>query len=690
MLTREKILDATCCGLNVFRHYIPGDWKVKRNFRNPLYDDINPSCNIYLDRKSGAYRMKDFGNDDYSGDCFHIVGKIKGYDCSIPKDFIEILRTINQDLFLGIEDKCENRSSTPSVPKSLELKQKIEEVEVTTEVSTEIEALPYYAHSKPFSATELNYWFSYGISKETLRRFRVVSLSCFESQSRQGKPYRIESIAAEPIFGYEYPNFIKIYRPLSSIRFMYGGETPENYCFGLEQLPTKGDVLYITGGEKDVLTLSARGFNAICFNSETAHIPPSIIRKLSFMFKHIVILYDVDKTGLSYSLKCQQQLSEFNVKRLLLPLPGTKQAKDISDFFRLGNSIEDFKLLFLDLLDVIYSNTISILKSCEVNFDTPPPLAQMVVSVNDVPLGTQGNLLCVTGGEGTGKSNFVGALISGSLNCLENEIDTLGITIAPNAKNKAILLYDTEQSEVQLYKNSVNILRRSKLARMPETYKAYSLAGMSRSVRLQSIVESMDLYYHNYGGIHLVVIDGIADLIRGANDEGESIAIVEELYRLAGIYNACIICVLHFIPNGMKLRGHLGSELQRKAAAILSIERDDDPSVSVIKALKVRDGSPLDVPMIQFAWDKEVAMHVYAGEKTKKDKEQRKENELFSVAREIFKRRPHLTYNDLCTELQTALDVKERTAKSYIRFMREKEIVINDPSNSTYLMIGII
>jgi len=46
----------------------------------------------------------------------------------------------------------------------------------------------------------------------------------------------------------------------------------------------------------------------------------------------------------------------------------------------------------------------------------------------------------------------------------------------------------------------------------------------------------------------------------------------------------------------MKLRGHLGSKLQRKAAAILSIERDDDPQISVVKALKVRDGSPLDVP----------------------------------------------------------------------------------------------
>jgi toprim domain protein len=55
--------------------------------------------------------------------------------------------------------------------------------------------------------------------------------------------------------------------------------------------------------------------------------------------------------------------------------------------------------------------------------------------------------------------------------------------------------------------------------------------------------------------------------------------------------------VLHFVPNGIKLRGHIGSELQRKLAGILSIEKDDNPEYSGVKALKVRDGSPLDVPM---------------------------------------------------------------------------------------------
>jgi len=376
------------------------------------------------------------------------------------------------------------------------------------------------------------------------------------------------------------------------------------------------------------------------------------------------------------------------VKRLLLPIPGTKEAKDISDFFRLGNEAEELTRLFLDVLEQLYNDTLSILKSCEVNLNNPPMQSKMIVSINEVPLGTQGNLLCITGGEGTGKSNYAASLIAGAIRDCNVSVDTLGVEVAPNTRQRAILLYDTEQSEAQLYKNTVNILRRAKLREMPQYMKAYNLTGMSRKQRLQSIVESMDKFYFQFKGIHLVIIDGIADLIRGANDEQESISLVEELYRLAGIYNTCIVCVLHFIPNGMKLRGHLGSELQRKAAAILSIEQDNDPTLSVVKALKVRDGSPLDVPLIQFGWDKQLGMHTYCGEKPKEEKEKRKENELIEVARNIFNHQKFATYVDLCEKIQELLDVKDRTAKSYIKFMREKEIILKDPSNSSYFIIG--
>ena len=682
-MNKEDILLLTDKGLAVFKYYIPFAFKLGRNFLNPLYKDSKASCNVYFDRRNGMYKMKDFGNDDYSGDCFALVGKLNGLNCKEPKDFVEILAIINRDMRLGISDKPEIKiSSTKPVSVIAEI----------TYVPKRKKARPYTLAQKSFTAAELAFWGESSITQEILKLFRVVSLKKFSSENNEGKPFSIAATDKEPVFGYTAKQYVKVYRPHSEMRFLYAGDFGENYCFGLEQLPAKGDLLFITGGEKDVMSLTAHGFHAICFNSETVTIPVGIIHRLSFRFKHIVLLYDVDKAGLDSSAKQELALKNYGVKRLLLPLAGTKVEKDISDFFRLGNSREDLIKLFLDYLDTIYSETMSALKSCEVDFNNPPPVAQMVVSVNDVPLGTQGNILCITGGEGTGKSNYVTALIAGAIGLSDKNkdkvMDTLGVSVCENSKRKAILFYDTEQSEVQTYKNITNLLRRCGRETMPEYLKAYCLTGMSRKERLQAIIQSMDKFHYQFRGIHMVVIDGIADLIKGANDETESIAVVEELYRLAGIYNTCIVTILHFIPSGLKLRGHLGSELQRKAAAILSIEKDTDPSVSVVKALKVRDGSPLDVPIMQFAWDKDAGMHVYLGEKPKEEKEKRKEDELVAVAQDIFGRQDFITYVDLAEQIQAILDVKERTAKSYIKFMREKEIIRKDPSNQSYYIIG--
>jgi Fic family protein len=83
-------------------------------------------------------------------------------------------------------------------------------------------------------------------------------------------------------------------------------------------------------------------------------------------------------------------------------------------------------------------------------------------------------------------------------------------------------------------------------------------------------------------------------------------------------------------------------------------------------------------------------MHTFVGEKPKEEKEKRKETELTGVARGIFSHQRHLTYIELCEQLQAVLDVSERTAKSYIKFMREREIVLKDPSNGSYFIIGHI
>ncbi len=486
------------------------------------------------------------------------------------------------------------------------------------------------------------------------------------------------------MFCYVMRNFVKVYRPFSKMRFLYGGDKVEDYAFGFEQLPNKGDILFITGGEKDVLSLSAHHFNAICFNSETAQIPEGIIESLLLRFRHIILLYDTDETGLREAERQAETLSAYKVLTLKLPLQGIKSEKDISDYFALGHNEKELRELLSAMLSSIYTQTIMMLRSCEIDYDNPPDASKSVVAVNGVPLGTQDNLFCITGGEGTGKSNYVGAILAGVLGNERLPIEkTLGLEITANPKGLAVLHYDTEQSEAQLHKNLGKTLRRASLTAVPEFYHSLYLASLSRKDRLKLIRESMDLFHHKHGGIHLVVIDGIADLIRSANDETESIAIVDELYRLAGIYNTCIICVLHFVPNGIKLRGHIGSELQRKAAGILSIEKDDNPEYSVVKALKVRDGSPLDVPMMLFGWDKAEDMHIYRGEKSKEDKEKRKTDELIAVVREAFRKSLKLTYQELCEVLMQAMEIKDRTAKKYITYMKEQRILTQD-TNGNY------
>ena len=113
MVKKEEILARTSNGLDVFRHYLPVKWRVGRNFLNPLYADSKASCNVYYDRRSGTYRMKDFGNGDYSGDCFFLVAKLKGLDCRNAADFVEVLHTIDRELCLGLEDDSPEDTAVP-------------------------------------------------------------------------------------------------------------------------------------------------------------------------------------------------------------------------------------------------------------------------------------------------------------------------------------------------------------------------------------------------------------------------------------------------------------------------------------------------------------------------------------------------------------------------------------------------
>ena len=121
MIRKDDILKMTEKGISVFRYYLPVDFKVGKNFLNPFYKDTKASCNIYYERKAGVFKMKDFGNEDYSGDCFELVGRLNGLSCKEPKEFVEIMEMINRDLHLGLSAHEEYHVSHSKVPQKSEV-----------------------------------------------------------------------------------------------------------------------------------------------------------------------------------------------------------------------------------------------------------------------------------------------------------------------------------------------------------------------------------------------------------------------------------------------------------------------------------------------------------------------------------------------------------------------------------------
>ena len=79
--------------------------------------------------------------------------------------------------------------------------------------------------------------------------------------------------------------------------------------------------------KKDVMSLAAHGFHAICFNSETAQIPKNIVESLRLRFRHIILLYDTDETGKRETERQAEQLAGYHVLYLTLPLQGSKGEK---------------------------------------------------------------------------------------------------------------------------------------------------------------------------------------------------------------------------------------------------------------------------------------------------------------------------------------------------------------------------
>lgn len=266
-----------------------------------------------------------------------------------------------------------------------------------------------------------------GINQETFYKYGWKALVSY-SVVKERKYITKSSTDSFPIFARECQyidengtnqKFYKVYQPLNDkqYRFIYYpvGGRPQGYINGLweleqeyikfnadEEEPTEDEngekkhkgkgarkllKAFICSGERDALTLAARGCFPIWFNSETAQIGIEEIKQLRKYVKFIYNIPDIDETGVRQGKKLA--LEHLDVLTVWLPVElklykdwRGKQRKDFRDWAELHPTQYDFEKLCSQAMPATFWK-ITTSKSGNVNLDLNSEIFQYFMHLND-------------------------------------------------------------------------------------------------------------------------------------------------------------------------------------------------------------------------------------------------------------------------------------------------------------------
>jgi hypothetical protein len=153
-----------------------------------------------------------------------------------------------------------------------------------------------------------------------------------------------------------------------------------------------------------------------------------------------------------------------------------------------------------------------------------------------------------------------------------------------------IILVDTEQAK-------------PKVAQVANRIRQLSGKGkediITLTARANSMAEKLELIEDEMMGredILLVIIDGIVDLVTGANEEKEAKLLIEgKLMPLSTILDCHIVCIIHENKRDGFARGFLGLILAQKGEAVFIVEKDGP-----ISKVTPGDNREIDFPEMAF------------------------------------------------------------------------------------------
>jgi len=254
---------------DIFMYYIPEFKALGKKFHSALREDKNPTVSIIA--YNGRLLYKDFGHAEHSFNCFMYV-RYK-FGCS----FMDALRIIDCDFNLKLNafSNSTNKFSMGVMGYRQDNAPKFQKPDVIIQ-----------KRKRLWSKDDAKFWSKYLISKKILTMFAVEPISHFWVNNNR---FSCNSIT----YAFRFKSRYKIYSPYE-VKNKWLSNTNKNDIQGYKQLPNTGDRLIITSSLKDVMCLTAAGYNSIAMQSEMQIPEEKLISELKQRFQTVDILYDND------------------------------------------------------------------------------------------------------------------------------------------------------------------------------------------------------------------------------------------------------------------------------------------------------------------------------------------------------------------------------------------------------------
>jgi hypothetical protein len=280
-------------------------------------------------------------------------------------------------------------------------------------------------------------------------------------------------------------------------------------------------------------------------------------------------------------------------------------------------------------------NLSDIFEKC-IDLSKTYPKNEPVIKIGESIFGTTGDISFISGQAKSGKSTISKFILATALmKEIPESCDTLSIR-SKYCEGKYVVYLDTEQNEAIVKKITESVLDIAGLKEKPKNFLCIPLRQEDR-LDLREFIRCL---FGQLKDIHLIIIDGITDLLSSVNDEKDSNDTVKYLMQMSSKHDTCIVSAIHELGDG-KMRGHIGSEATRKCVGAISVKHEKDKKVHSISSTYLRMSQPIEPIYWNFDVNsRPVSCDAEMIEKFKKlsvDKDLEKNIEIGGILEKIYK-----------------------------------------------------